>query len=79
MKSFFGKMLWSGTGYFFSFPVILIVATLCPYTQQQWVTQVWNMLLQTASMGLMLYEFSGKGEYYKASVRSQSILPNKWE
>ncbi len=79
IKGFFGKVFWSGSVYFLSLPVMMLIVSLFSNLHQQFVMHVGMHALSIGSTAVMLRQFGGKGEYYRASVRSASILPNKWE
>ena len=73
------KVLTCGSVFILSFPLMMLIASSFKHTDRPFVMELGIISLNLISMGIMFKEFDGKGEYYKASMKSSSILPNKFE
>ena len=78
IKGFYRTILVCGSAYLLGFPLLMIFTATCASQWQQTVMHIGSLLVNFISLGLMLYWFQSKGEYYRASIRSSTILPDKW-
>ena len=79
IKQFFMKTLMSGSLYLLGFPILMIIVNFFAYHYQQFVMHIGVLGINFIALSLMIYQFSSKGEYYKASIKSSTILPDKWQ
>ncbi|EGR33595.1 hypothetical protein IMG5_048370 [Ichthyophthirius multifiliis] len=77
VKSFIYKFGIFGSLFFLSFPIILLISMfIAPYNQHRFIT-ISTLLSQSLAIVFMSKIFTCKqGEYYNASLQSQTILPD---
>jgi len=76
-KMFLTRFLVSGSLYFLTVPALVMASKLfAPYLREKIIVGG-TVLMQGVTLIAISYIFTSKGEYYKASVMSESVLPGK--